>query len=231
MLAGMLADLVLAAALTIAAWLLRGPVADVGWLSGLCLALALTTLLRMAWQLYFFLRTDLYYLLTTVLGCVDLQTVSRQYLLNAINRRLGRFDRLVAEDSWHPRDRRAARWYAPLLVLGYATAIGLLVAVMVPIAWQFLSTAIGRVFFGDASSGQQFWDSTILLGLNVAQLAAAGLLALRERGRAPWPRRGRTRPVIAPSGADRTTDPAADNDARDLLRPSSAPTASLLEQQ
>ena len=35
------------------------------------------------------------YLVTTVLGCVDLQTSARQYLANAVNRRLGRMDRLV----------------------------------------------------------------------------------------------------------------------------------------
>jgi hypothetical protein len=183
MLAGMLADLLVVAACTVAAWLLRGPVADVPWAAGLFLALALTTLLRIAWQLYFFLRTDVYHLLTTVLGCVDLHTVARQYLGNAVNRRLGRTHRLVPEDAWHPRDRRAARWYAPLVVAGYALAIGLLVLVLVPIAWTFLSSAFGRVFLGEATSGAQFWDSAVLLTLNVAQLVLAGVLALRERRR------------------------------------------------
>jgi hypothetical protein len=211
MLAGMLADLVVAAALTGTAWLLRGPVADVGWLSGLCLALALTTLLRMAWQLYFFLRTDVYFLLTTVLGCVDLHGVTRQYLANAVNRRLGRTHRLVAEDSWHPRDRRAARWYAPLVVGGYAMALGLLVVVAVPVAWTFLSEAFARVFLGAASSAGHFWDSALLLLLNGAQLGAAAVLAVRERRRtarrgrhrAPRGRRARAHPE-APS----RTDPA-----------------------
>jgi hypothetical protein len=183
MLAGMLADLVVAAAFTVAAWLLRGPVAEVPWAAGLCLALALTTLLRIVWQLYFFLRTDVYHLLTTVLGCVDLHTVTRQYLGNAVNRRLGRGHRLVPEDTWHPRDRRVARWYAPLVVAGYGLAIGLLVLVMLPIAWTFFSAAVGRVFLGEAASGAQFWDAAVLLALNVGQLVLAAVLALRERRR------------------------------------------------
>jgi hypothetical protein len=183
MLAGLLADLVLAAAFTVAAWLLRGPIAEIGWLAGLCLALALTTLLRAAWQLYFFLRTDLYYLVTTVLGCVDLHTVAREYLRNAVNRRLGRTHRLVAEDRWHPRDRRAVRWYAPLVVVGYTLAIGLLVVVMLPIAWTFVSQAFGRAFLGQSSSTGQLWDSAVLLLLNAAQLVAAGVLAVRDRQR------------------------------------------------
>jgi hypothetical protein len=187
MLAGMLADLVLAAAFTVAAWLLRGPIIDAAWAARLCLALAFTTLLRIAWQLYFFLRTDIYYLVTTVLGCVDLQTTARQYLANAVNRRVGRHHRLVPEESWHPRDRRVARWYAPLVVVGYAFAIGLLVLVMLPLTWTFMSAAVSRVFLGDASSSGQFWDSAILLTLNVAQLALAGVLALRERRSAAAP--------------------------------------------
>jgi hypothetical protein len=223
MLAGMVADLVVASALTVVAWALRGPVADVGWAAGLCLALALTTLLRMAWQLYFFLRTDIYYLLTTVLGCVDLHAVTRQYLWNAVNRRLGRLDRLVSEDDWHPRDRQAARWYGPLVVLGYAIAFGLLVVVVLPIAWTFLSSAIGRVFSGDASSDRQFWDSAVLLALNVAQLAAAAFLALRERRRTAWRPRHRARrfrpAVVARHGAVRS--PTSRRTAR-LSPPTSA---------
>jgi hypothetical protein len=201
MLAGMLADLVVCAGLTVTAWLFRGPVADVGWLSGLCLALALTTLLRIAWQLYFFLRTDVYHLLSTVLGCVDLHTVTRQYLANAVNRRLGRTERLVPEEAWHPRDRQAARWYAPVVALGYTFAVGLLVAVLLPITWTFLSGAVGRVFLGQASSAAQFWDSAVLLALNVAQLAAAGVVALRERS-------GTRRPIPLPAPTPSALEPS-----------------------
>jgi hypothetical protein len=227
MLAGMIADLVVASALTVGAWALGGPVADVAWASRLCLALALTTVLRIAWQLYFFLRTDIYYLLTTVLGCVDLHAVTRQYLSNALNRRLGRLDRLVNEDAWHPRDRRAARWYGPLVLVGYALAVGLLIVVMLPITWTFLSSAIGRVFLGEASSGRQFWDSALLLALNVAQLAAAGFLALRERRATAWRPRHRARrlrpAVVARHGAVRPrTVPGT-------ARPHEATTARALE--
>ena len=44
----------------------------------ICLALAFLTVLRIVWQFYFFLQTDLYQLVVTVLGCVDLhRTTSR----------------------------------------------------------------------------------------------------------------------------------------------------------
>lgn len=197
MLAGMLADLVMAAGFTVAAWLLRQPGDDIGLPSRLLLALAFTTLLRILWQLYFFLRTDVYYLISTVLGCVDLHTTSRQYLANIWFRLIGRDDRRIPPESWHPRDRRAARWYAPLVVLGYTLAIGLAVLVMLPIVWTFLSTAIERAFLGGADSSPQAWDALLVLGLNALQIAVAGVLALRER------RTTRPRPRHRAVGASR----------------------------
>jgi hypothetical protein len=122
-LAGLLADVLAMAALTVTAYLTQDP--DAGSRSpGACASRwAFSTIPRITWQFYFFLRTDMYYLITTVLGCVDLQTTARELLRNRANRLLGRRDQLVDESRWHPRDRRAARWYAPLLVAGYATSV------------------------------------------------------------------------------------------------------------
>ena len=180
MLAGLLADVVIMAVLTLAAYLMRGPDGDLPLAGGVCLALAFTTLPRIAWQFYFFLRTDVYYLVTTVLECVDLQTTTRELLQNRVNALLGRRGRLVDPDRWHPRDRRVARWYAPLYVAGYAVSIGMLLVVVLPLAWQFFSSALGRVFLDQAVTPTHFWDSALLLTLTVLQLALAGWLALRD---------------------------------------------------
>ena len=91
MLAGMAADVVAMAALTIAAALTRDDHPLVG---GICLALAFSTLPRIIWQFYLFLQTDIYYLVATLLGCIDLHATSRQWLANRANRLLGRHDRL-----------------------------------------------------------------------------------------------------------------------------------------
>ncbi|MDQ3932397.1 MAG: hypothetical protein M3252_06130 [Actinomycetota bacterium] len=118
LLAGMLADLVAAAAFTMAAAAL-GPDEDLSLVGRVCLAVAFSTLVRLAWQLCLPLRTDLCQLASTLARCLDLHTTTRQLLANRANRLLGRHHRLVNENDWHPRDRRAARWYAPLLVAGY----------------------------------------------------------------------------------------------------------------
>jgi len=181
MLAGLVADTLVIAALTLIAWATRLPDGSVTLLGGVCLALAFTTLPRMAWQFYFFLRTDLYHLVSTVLGCIDLHTTAREMLLNRVNALLGRRERLVDEERWHPRDRRAARWYAPLAVVGYAWSLAILAIIMLPLAWQFLGTAFRRTFLGAAETSAQQWDSAFLLALTAAQLVLAGALAVRER--------------------------------------------------
>lgn len=180
MLAGMVADVLAVAGLTVLAYLTRDSDGSVSLVGAVSLALVFTVLLRFVWQFYFFLRTDIYHLVTTVLGCIDLHGTSDGLLRNWINRRLGRRDRLVDPDRWHPRDRRVARWYTPLHVVGYLVMIAVLVGVILPIGWQFLSTAVHTVV-SETADESRFWDSAVLLVLNVGQLVLAAVLALRER--------------------------------------------------
>jgi hypothetical protein len=180
MLAGIGADIVAMASLTLVAALTRGD--DGSLVSGVCLALAFSTLPRIVWQFYFFLQTDIYYLAATVLGCIDLHRTSRQWLGNRVNRVLGRHDRLLDEDSWHPHDRRAARWYGPLMVAGYTTAIVMALLVALPVAWRLFGGAIKALLSSD-SAPTHVWDATVLFVLSTAHLSLAAYLAWRDRHR------------------------------------------------
>jgi hypothetical protein len=171
-LAGMLADVLAIAALTVIALLVPA-------VAGVCLALAFTTVPRLAWQFYFYLRTDVYVLFTTALGCVDLDTVTRGVLRNRLNRFLRRPERLLDEEVWHPRDRRVARWYAPLHVAGYTASIAMLAVVVLPLSWRFFSAAAERIAAGGGTA--RFWDSALLMTITVGQLALATALAWRQR--------------------------------------------------
>lgn len=196
MLAGLIGDTLVVAALMLVAWTTRQPGGGVTPLGGICLALAFTTLPRMAWQFYFFLRTDLYHLVSTVLGCNDLHTAARGLLLNRANAVLGHRDRIIDEERWHPRDRQVARWYAPLVVVGYAWMLAVLGIVILPLAWDFLGGAFQRAFLGGAQSTAQQRDAVVLLALTVGQLVLAGVLAGRERHRR---RRGRAENQPSPT--------------------------------
>ena len=177
MLAGMAADVVAMAALTIAAALTRD---DHPLIGGICLALAFSTLPRIIWQFYLFLQTDIYYLVATLLGCIDLHATSRQWLANRANRLIGRHDRLLDESAWHPRDRRAARWYGPLMVVGYVAAAAMAVLVALPLAWRLFGGAASALFTHDSAPAPML-DATVLFAISCAHVTLAGCLAWRDR--------------------------------------------------
>ncbi|GIE91013.1 hypothetical protein [Actinoplanes regularis] len=188
MVAGVGTDLVVASLLTLIAAALRGPGGSQPLLGRLALALAFTTLLRVVWQFYFFLRTDLYYVVSLVLGCVDLHGTAKAMLRNRFWRLRRRPDRLVDGSAWHPRDVRAGRWYAAFMVAGYGLSALMLVVAVLPAAYHFVSGVLGHL---NGSAGVRgVADAAAFLGLNLLQLALVATLAVRAR-------RSRRRPVPA----------------------------------
>jgi hypothetical protein len=177
MLAGMLLDVLVVAGLTAGAGALSGATGFGALVYKLLLSMAFGVVLRLAWQFYFFLRTDLYFLAVTVLGCNDLQTVSRQLLLNRVNRVLGRRHKLVDEETWTPRDGATARWYCWLMVAGYGFLTFLLVTVMAPAAVRITKIAIHQL--SGARSVLGVADVVVFLILNFSEFMIVGFLAVR----------------------------------------------------
>lgn len=185
MLAGLLADLLVIAGMILAAAWLRGPGAawpgaSIG--AGLALALAFTTLPRMLWQGYFFLRTDGYYLISTVTGCHALHEAAWWRLRNVWARLIPAKEGTAdGSAQFTATDLRVSRWYASLMLLGYLAAGAFALLVGVPIAWKFLSTAVDNAFLGGTTDVRLIMDSAIFLALSSAQLLLALVLALRSR--------------------------------------------------
>lgn len=182
--AGMLADLVSMATLTIVAFALAGPQGEP--LAGrFCLALAFTGVPRIALQFCVFLRTDVYYLLVTALGCTDLQSATRQRLVELVDRlplpglRI-RLDREASGGDCTPRDRQVARWFGAAVVAGYAAMTAVVAEVVVPIVWQFATRAVHEIS-GSHAAPTGSADAAAVLGVTVAQVGAALLIDRRER--------------------------------------------------
>jgi hypothetical protein len=179
MLAGMGADLVVVALLTLTAWALRTP-AGIEPLPGrIALALAYATLLRVAWQFDFFLRTDLYYLISLVLNCVDLHGTAMAMLRNRVARLRRRPDLLVDESNWHRNDIRAGRWYAWLVVIGYLSSLVVLVVGVLPAGYRFLSGVLGQLNGSGGTGG--LLDAAVFLTLNLAQVLVIAAFAVHRR--------------------------------------------------
>ncbi|HST50275.1 hypothetical protein [Jatrophihabitans sp.] len=180
-LAGMLADLVAVAGLSLVAAALRHSDGGMPLAGRICLALAFLTVLRIVWQFYFFLQTDLYQLVVTVLGCVDLHRTTARWIVNRLHRALGRRHRVSDETLWHPRDRAAARWYCWVLAGGYLVSIGSFVLAVLPVLGRLFGDVRDRLTGGPGVGADALADSAAFLLLTVAQLALVAVLGLRER--------------------------------------------------
>lgn len=181
LLAGLLADLVVVALFTMVAAVSAGP-EGIPWWGGLFLALAFTTLLRSVWQFYFYLETDIYQVFVTVLGCNNLQAVTRRLIANRWWRLLGRPERAKDESRWHPRDVAVGRWYMWLVLFGYSVAIATLVWAAVPAMFTFLGLVADKIFTAGAD-WSQLLDGWLFLLLNLVQVGIVVGLMIRERSR------------------------------------------------
>ncbi|WP_089156334.1 hypothetical protein [Micromonospora sp. NBS 11-29] len=182
MLAGMGADLVVMALLTLTAAALRADDGSLPLLARVCLAISFGTMLRILWQFFFYLRTDLYYLLSLVLGTVDLHSAATLLLRQRIRRLLHRPAPAGGDPDPHPTDRRAARWYVWFMVAGYAVTLATMVFAVVPLALTFITEAVAEL---DGRAGTaNLIDSAMILALSAGQLGIVGYLAVRNRRRA-----------------------------------------------
>lgn len=177
-LAGMLADAVLIAGLTLLAVVLRGHGLP-GWLPALCLAISFTCVMRLVWQFMFYLETDLYYVLTNALRCSDLQNATRFHLRSWF-RRVTRRAAPQTDEEWSDRDRAMARWYAPLLVAGYAFSLGSLVWAGIPTTVHFWSQVNDR-FRGSGTPAGGILDAASFVGLTALQIGLLIYVTVRDR--------------------------------------------------
>ncbi|MDI5961542.1 hypothetical protein [Streptantibioticus silvisoli] len=168
MLAGMITDVLVAAALVLAADAIRqdGHLTMAG---RMLLAVAYFTLVRILWQFLFYLETDLYYVAVTVLGCVDLQTTARRVAYNNLARLAGRRTPRYDESVFHPRDREVARWYSWLVVVGYAVSIGMLLMTTVPMI-TMIRLVFGRFLHPAQASTGGLVDSGTFVLIILAQV-------------------------------------------------------------
>ena len=187
-LAGVLFDGLAVAIFIVIADASRDPHGEFTLAGRLCLALAFTTFLRIVWQTYLYLRTDLYALVVTVLGCVDLHATARRLLANRWNRLLGRTHRVVDESTWHPVDRRVARWYSWLVLVGYAASIGTLILAVVPVFARLVAGLAGRLTGDQPTPAGLYVDAIVFLGLTMTQVGVSSWMAIRE-----WRSRGQSR--------------------------------------
>jgi hypothetical protein len=136
--------------------------------------------MRLIWQFFVFLRTDLYYVISTAAGCTDLHAAGSAYLREKFGLLPGVRPASVDLRNFSARDRAAAPWFALATVVGVGFLLLTTAFGIVPVLVEFVARLIAALSSGPGTSGP-FWDSVGSLALIVLNLVVLPLLAGRRR--------------------------------------------------
>lgn len=180
LLAGPLTDLATAAAI-----LLCLEAQSRGWLGLPPLAVELLRavffayVLQLVWQLFFFLRTDLYYVIATSFDCKNLLGDTETFLKNLLARIVPSI-RAVDQSHIPARERRMIRLYAVVWLLGRAVALFLLFAVTLPLTFTYLTNIVQALSGGWRADTIAFFDALTMMILSTALFAVGMGLWMRS---------------------------------------------------
>lgn len=179
-LAGPIVDAVLASLLVLFGAALGTPAGSLGF--QVLQASVLLLLLRLLWQCFLYLRTDLYYVLTTLTNCRSLMADTERYLLDRLSRILpGVRPRDLSHLS--ATERRVVVLYAPVWLGGRAFALAVLATVQLPVMAAYFRNIADLLHKGPAIGLYRYADALIV---------AVFLTALTGGGLYLWIRSWRT---------------------------------------
>ena len=174
-------------------------------------AIAFVELAAIVAQFCVFMRTDLYAVLITATGCVNLWRVNQLRLTNKL-RRLSAEERHEL-DTAHPRDLAVARWYIWLYAAGLSLAIGFFFVYYLP-ATAHLVSWLAQVVLAAQVSTLEFWGAlffaVIVLSPYVLTLAVATREVVRSGRHNSWVRQKLDSGLFCePQKLERGPDPAS----------------------
>jgi putative peptide zinc metalloprotease protein len=176
MLAGALIDAVSAALLVLLLFAHRQEwlVLPSLWLR-LVRAMAFTYLMRIAWQFFLFVRTDLYYVIATLFNCRNLLTDTQVLLRNQMARVIP-WIRPMDQSGIPASERRVIRAYAVLWVAGRIWALSVLLMITVPICLNYVRNLAGAFRTGYSANPSDFTDAVVLTTYFLVPLMAGLML-------------------------------------------------------
>jgi hypothetical protein len=145
-------------------------------------AVVLVQVLGLGWQALVFLRTDLYAVLITALGCFNLSRLTT-LSLKRIVRRLRPAEAAELQTA-HPRDAQVVRWFVWLYLAGFLGVLYVFVNFFLPgtvvlAGWMFGS------LWGAPLGSTAFWEASTIGGIAAAQAVLPLAIFVWQRRRAP----------------------------------------------
>ena len=140
-------------------------------------AVALVEVSAIVGQFFVFLRTDVYAVMTALLGCTNLAQTTRLLLRRRLWRMSPAHERVLA--SAPARDVAVARWYRYVHVAGMAVAAWFFVVFFVPSTWHLLTWMDASLTSARTSTGS-FIEALMLGVLLLSPRVLTGIAALRD---------------------------------------------------
>jgi hypothetical protein len=126
-------------------------------------AMAFTNLMRILWQFFLFVRTDLYFVAVTYLNCKNLLIDTAAFLRNRVARVTSlvrpSLVRPVDQSGIPPAERRAIRTYAALYLTGRAWAFLTLFWITIPVCVGYWGSLVPALRVGYSANPSDFLDA------------------------------------------------------------------------
>ncbi|MFL6387943.1 MAG: hypothetical protein ACJ71U_10685 [Terriglobales bacterium] len=146
-----------------------GGLVPIGW-TRVLRAIAFTYVMRIFWQCFLFIRTDLYYVIATCFGCRNLMNDTQAFLRNQLSHLFPRIR--IADLSAIPiQEYRVIRGYALVWVAGRIAAFILLFTITIPVAAGYIRNLAGVFRLGYSANPSNFVDAFLLASYFLIPLA------------------------------------------------------------
>lgn len=107
------------------------------WLMPLLNAFLFTYAMRISFQLLFYLRTDIYYVVSTAMSCKSLMSDTETFLRNQVFKALRRPHRVVDQSGIPARELKRIHVYAAFYAIGRVFWIAVLSTFYLPLLWSY----------------------------------------------------------------------------------------------
>jgi putative peptide zinc metalloprotease protein len=149
----------------------------ISWL--LLRALFFVYLIQILWQFFFFVRTDLYYVLANLFSCRSLMQDTENFLKNVVAPWVPWFQ--VTDQGGIPAsERRVVVLYSVFWLAGRLVAIGGLVLISLPLFWRYLLGVSATLQAGYAAHPYSFLDSLAMSTFSVVPFSVGMILWFRS---------------------------------------------------
>jgi putative peptide zinc metalloprotease protein len=124
-------------------------------------AMMFTYVMRILWQFFFFVRTDFYFVIASLLNCRNLLKDTEGFLRNQLARIVS-FVRPVDQSAIPDAERRVIRVYSVLWLGGRILAFSVLFAVTLPVGVLYIRNLSSTFRNGYSASPSDFVDAVAL---------------------------------------------------------------------